>query len=180
MFADILMAYYKTGTVGHFSAPEVQGSNNFWLMKLVGKDIYRGDEVILEKFTALQKFKQLTENCSHLETDVKYREAVPIEPRPTIVTCNGNCPQEICPHFSSEIPALMNRCVFVMMQKHMYTRLKQGHVSTLIKNGPLCLYLMKQMRDAWASTLPGEEMENGDHYNTINNRFDTIVSVLDI
>ena len=44
-------------------------------MKLVNKELFRGDKIIFENLAALQKFKQLSEDCSNLETDVKYKKA---------------------------------------------------------------------------------------------------------
>lgn len=51
--------------------------------------MYRGDEIVLENIEPMQ---QLTEGCSNLESDVKYKSAQRIHVNPTIVTCNGSQP----------------------------------------------------------------------------------------
>ena len=97
-------------------------------MKLPAKELYRDAEIIFGNDADLQRFKQLTENCSNLETDVKYKEAVPIAPRPTIINCNGYTPGDICPHFNTELPALKNRCVFLLMKKPVVDRLSVSYL----------------------------------------------------
>ena len=52
-FADILSTRYPAYTVGYFSAPEISEQNQFWLMKLVNKELFRGDEIIFEPFKRL-------------------------------------------------------------------------------------------------------------------------------
>ena len=110
-------------------------------MKLPGKDLYGGDEVILENYAALQHFKQLTENCSNLETDVKYKDAVLIPQRPTIITCTG----DLFPHFSSELPVIQNRCTFIYMQKLLSERIPVTHIPMLLDNAEYFLDIVQHM-----------------------------------
>ena len=141
-FADTFCYYYPHYSIGYFFAPEVIGSNNVLLMKLPRKHMYRGDEIIIENFTALQRFKKLAENCNNLETDVKYKEAVHVTSRPTTITCNGDKPGDLCPHFSSKIDAIKNRCFFIMMRKTLSERIPVNHIPILLESDEYILDIM--------------------------------------
>lgn len=66
----------------------------------------------------MQKFKQLTEGCSNLETDVKYKAAQRINVNPNITTCNRENANDFYKHMNHEEKAIKNRCEFVFMVAH--------------------------------------------------------------
>jgi len=99
--ANIFTSYYERSEIGFFTTPG-RLTSQFWLQKLPDKNFYRGDEIVLEMIELMQKFKQLTENYSNLETDVKYHAPKRIAPKPTIVTCNGNSPVDFYMHMQQE------------------------------------------------------------------------------
>lgn len=113
-FANLLTAFYERSEIGYFSAPG-QYISPFWLAKLVGESLYRGDEIVLENVEPMQKFKQLTEGCSNLETDVKYKPAQRIAVNPSITTCNSEQCNDFYRHMNHEENAIKNRCEFVFM-----------------------------------------------------------------
>ena len=139
-------------------------------MKLPGKHIYRGDEFIIENFPALQ-----SENCSNLEIDVKYKEAVHAPPRPTIITCNGESTTDLYPHFNSDIDAVKNRCIFVMMRKKMEELIPSRHIGVLIKSGEYLLDIMYRLYkvEAYRKMECEEIFLSDNYYSKINGKYNT-------
>lgn len=140
-FANILTAFYKRSEIGYFSAPG-QYCSPFWLSKLVGKPMYRGDKIILENIEPMQKFKQLTEGCSKLETDVKYKSAQRIQVNPSITTCNGERPVDFYKHMQHETEAINNRCEFVYMGRALTRIIPYKDISRCVDNAQAAVALM--------------------------------------
>ena len=79
--------------------------------------IYRCDELVLEQLGFVQAFKQLTEGSKTLQTDVKFKDALPVDGRPVLVTMNGCSPRALLKFHPGEFEAIENRCMFIQMDE---------------------------------------------------------------
>ena len=113
--ADCLLSVFEKSDVGYFQCPMGNTVSSFMYADLLNKEAYRCDEFILEQAGVLQSFKQLTEGSSTLQTDVKYKDSTHVDPKPVIVTMNGDCREDVVKWFSSEFVAVSNRCVILLM-----------------------------------------------------------------
>lgn len=164
-FANLLTAFYARSEIGYFSAPG-QYTSSFWLAKLVGKSIYRGDEIVLENVEPTQKFKQLTEGCSNLETDVKYKGAQRICVNPSITTCNGKRKVDFYQHMEHEAAAINNRCEFFFMGRNLNRILPSKDIGHLVANSKECVAYMYKI----FQTVEQEQINNTciDYTNILN------------
>ena len=122
--ADCLLSVYDKSDVGYFQCPMGNNVSTFMYANLLNKEVYRCDEFILEHAGVLQSFKQLTEGSSTLQTDVKYKDSTHVDPKPVVVTMNGESREDVVKWFSSELQAVQNRCLILLMDmrlKDMYT-----------------------------------------------------------
>lgn len=139
MFANLHTAFYERSEIGYFSAPG-QYCSPFWLSKLVGKSMYRGDEIVLENVEPMQKFKQLTEGRSNLETDVKYKAAQRINVNPSITTCNRENTNDFYKHMNHEEKAIKNRCEFVFMGRSLTKVIPYKCIARCVDNSQAIIY----------------------------------------
>ena len=108
-FADCLLSIFDKSDVGYFQCPMGQNVSSFMYANLLNKEAYRCDEFILEHAGVLQSFKQLTEGSSTLQTDVKYKDSTHVDPKPVVVTMNGEAREDVVKWFSTEFTAIQNR-----------------------------------------------------------------------
>ena len=85
LMCSILSSVVPDDLVGQFNMCGMRSS--FWLQSLLHKALYIGEEIVLEEVSA-QTLKLLCEGSRSNYTDVKFADAIKIEPRPTIVTSN--------------------------------------------------------------------------------------------
>ena len=122
--ADCLLSVFDKSDIGYFQCPMGQNVSTFMYANLLNKEAYRCDEFILEHAGVLQSFKQLTEGSSTLQTDVKYKDSTHVDPKPVVVTMNGDAREDVVKWFSTEFTTLQNRCLILLMDmrlKDMYT-----------------------------------------------------------
>ena len=100
--ADCLLSAYDKSDIGYFQCPMGQNVSTFMYANLLNKEVYRCDEFILEHAGVLQSFKQLTEGSSTLQTDVKYKDSTHVDPKPVVVTMNGEAREDVVKWFSGE------------------------------------------------------------------------------
>ena len=122
--ADCLLSVFDKSDVGYFQCPMGQNVSTFMYANLLNKEAYRCDEFILEHAGVLQSFKQLTEGSSTLQTDVKYKDSTHVDPKPVVVTMNGDAREDVVKWFSTEFVVIQNRCLILLMDtnlKDVYT-----------------------------------------------------------
>ena len=117
--ADCLLSVFDKSDVGYFQCPMGQNVSTFMYANLLNKEAYRCDEFILEHAGVLQSFKQLTEGSNTLQTDVKYKDSTHIDPRPVVVTMNGDGREDVVKWFSTEFVAIQNRCLILLMDTNL-------------------------------------------------------------
>ena len=127
-FSEMLLSPFYPYEIGCFSSPASQGQNNFWLMALIGKSVYRSEELIMENYQCLQQFKMLAEGNQLLETEVKYQTNQKLPSKPVIVTTNAESPERFCLFFSDECQAVKNRTIWIKMSRHLYTRIPEANL----------------------------------------------------
>ena len=115
--ADLLLSLYEPFEIGYFACPMSSHISPFLFQGLINKLVYRCDELVLEQLGFVQSFKQLTEGSKTLQTDVKFKDALPVDSRPVIVTMNGDCPRDLLKFHPQEFEAVSNRCVFLQMDE---------------------------------------------------------------
>ena len=113
--ADLLLSIFNCYEIGYFQCPMSSHVSPFLFQGLINKSVFRCDELVLEQLGFLQSFKQLTEGSTTLQTDVKYKDSLPIDGRPVIVTMNGSDPRSLVKFHPGEFNALNNRCFFIQM-----------------------------------------------------------------
>ena len=123
--ADCLLSVFDKSDVGYFQCPMGQNVSTFMYANLLNKEAYRCDEFILEHAGVLQSFKQLTEGSSTLQTDVKYKDSTHVDPKPVVVTMNGDAREDVVKWFSTEFVAIQNRCLILLMD----TNLKDSYTN---------------------------------------------------
>lgn len=127
-FSEMLLSPFYPYEIGCFSSPASQGQNNFWLMALIGKSVYRSEELVMENYQCLQQFKMLAEGNQLLETEVKYQTNQKLPSKPVVVTTNAESPERFCLFFSDECQAVKNRTIWIKMSQHLYTRLPEKNL----------------------------------------------------
>ena len=126
-FADCLLAAFHPSEIGYFQCPMSNNVSNFMYANLINKLVYRCDEFFLEQLGVLQSFKQLTEGSKTLQTEIKYKDAINVDPRPVVVTMNGAYRSDVVKYHSQEWTAIKNRCLILKMEaplKSMFTNLQ--------------------------------------------------------
>ena len=97
-------------------------------MALIGKSVYRSEELIMENYQCLQQFKMLAEGNQLLETEVKYQTNQKLPSKPVVVTTNAESPERFCLFFSDECQAVKNRTIWIRMSQHLYTRIPEANL----------------------------------------------------
>ena len=92
--ADLILSCFKPFEIGYFNCPMSTNISPFLFQGLINKMVYRCDELVLEQLGMVQAFKQLTEGSKTLQTDVKFKDALP-DGRPVLVTMNGDSPRAL-------------------------------------------------------------------------------------
>ena len=115
--ADLLLSFYKSHEIGYFQCPMSNHISPFLFQGLINKLVFRCDELVLEQLGFVQSFKQLTEGSKTLQTDVKFKDSLPVDSRPVVVTMNGDCPRDLLKFHPGEFTAVDNRCFFVQMDE---------------------------------------------------------------
>ena len=116
-FGDCLLSCFRACEIGYFQCPMSTNVSVFMYANLINKLVYRCDEFFLEQLGVLQSFKQLTEGSTTLQTEIKYKDAINVDPRPVLVTMNGNDRQDVVKYHSGEWEAVNNRCIILKMDK---------------------------------------------------------------
>ena len=104
--------------------------------------MYRCDEFFLEQLGVLQSFKQLTEGSKTLQTEVKYKDAINVDPRPVIVTMNGQSRAEVVKYHSTEWDAVNNRCIILKMETRLKSLFTDLQLNSLRKGSHVLIDLL--------------------------------------
>lgn len=135
VICDALSSFWETPDIGHFRPPLTTTGSSFWLQDLLGKQLYRCDELYLERPEIMQTIKQLFEGHANLKTEIKYEGHQNIPRRPVLVSLNGNSSRDICKFQSSEFQAIKNRCYIYVMNNHMKSRInRMSYIDDMIDN----------------------------------------------
>lgn len=96
--------------------------SQFWLQDLPGKDIYIGEELILDQFN-VDYFKLLLEGSNRISVDVKHKPSVPLPKKPLLVTGNAYIWEYVSRHES----AFRNRCMLIRSDCNMQLNLSYDY-----------------------------------------------------
>ena len=141
--ADMLLSCFKPYEIGYFNCPMSTHISTFLFQGLINKSVYRCDELVLEQLGFVQAFKQLTEGSKTLQTDVKFKDALPVDGKPVIVTMNGDCPQSLLKFHPQEFHAMDNRNVFLQMNEPIKDIFTNKQMDQLTEGGlMLCLIIL--------------------------------------
>lgn len=131
---NILLSMYEKYQIGLIKVPLRNSSNTFWLQQVIGTEIYRIEECVLEDIQIVQIMKTLFEGNETLTADVKYSAPITVPRRPVVVTMNGNNIKDIVRFHSSEFEAFQARCNIFLMKTNINNRYQEGDLSLLYKH----------------------------------------------
>ena len=115
-FSNIITGYYLPHRVGQANSPQGNRLTDFWLQEARGCDIKIMEELKLPNEQIAQLFKELFEGNQNLMANRKYRDPLPIQRTPIVVTMNGDRPQELVEWCSKEWDAFANRCHIILFR----------------------------------------------------------------
>ena len=148
--ADILCTPYLSHEIGNCKIPMRVAGNTFWLENLPGTEIYRCEEAYLDQIDLVQIMKSLLEGNANLEADVKYKSPITIPKRPVILTMNGKHRSDDV-FFSSEVDAIANRSIILVMDRHISQRINDGSIALMKTHAR---YGLKVLYDKYRDTQP--------------------------
>ena len=103
----------------------------------------------------------MTEGSTTLQTEIKYKDAINVDPRPVVVTMNGTCRSDVVKYHSQEWTAIKNRCLILKMEaplKSMFTNLQ---LDSLRKGAHVLLRLvLENTKDVSRDSKGIEEFEH--------------------
>ena len=160
-FADCLLSGFHASEVGYFQCPMSNNVSNFMYANLINKLVYRCDEFFLEQLGVLQSFKQLTEGSRTLQTEIKYKDAINVDPRPVVVTMNGACRSDVVKYHSQEWTAIKNRCLILKMEAPLQSMFTNLQLDSLRKGAHVLLSLvLENTKDVSGVSKGVEEFED--------------------
>ena len=146
-FGDCLLSCFRPCEIGYFQCPMSTNVSVFMYANLINKLVYRCDEFFLEQLGVLQSFKQLTEGSTTLQTEIKYKDAINVDPRPVLVTMNGNDRQDVVKYHSGEWEAVNNRCIILKMDKPLKSCFSGNQLDALRKGAHVLIDLLLENTD---------------------------------
>lgn len=138
-FANLLTGCIKPEYIGHFNCPLSNNVSSFFLQACINTYIYRCDEFCFKQEGVVQCMKQLLEGSNCLNSDVKYRDATKIEPKPTVMTMNGDSLADIFKWFPLEEENFHTRCLILSFHTKLTSIFPRSELG-LIENCHNALY----------------------------------------
>lgn len=126
--ADLFASPFELYEIGQFALPTAKNTNQFWLEPLVGKQVYRAEELFIADEVVLQDVKKLFEGSPALVGGVKYKSALTIERRPVLVSMNGDSEYAVTRGMSNEFDTIANRSFIYVMREPVKTRYHMGSI----------------------------------------------------
>ena len=105
----------------------------------------------------MQSFKQLTEGSKTLQTEVKYKDAINVDPRPVIVTMNGTNRADVVKYHSTEWDAIKNRCIVLKMDCPLKQNFSGAQLDALRAGSHVLVDMLIQDTDPIDTDGPGIE-----------------------
>ena len=115
-FSNIVTGYFPPHRVGQVNSPQGNRLTDFWLQEARGCNIKIMEELKLPNEQIAQLFKELFEGNQNLMANRKYRDPLPIQRTPILITMNGDQPSELVEWCSKEWDAFANRCHILMFR----------------------------------------------------------------
>ena len=115
-FSNIITGYYPPHRIGQVNSPQGNRLTDFWLQEARGCDIKVMEELKLPNEQIAQLFKSLFERNQNVMANRKYRDPLPIQRTPILVTMNGDRPEELVQWCSKEWDAFTNRCHIILFR----------------------------------------------------------------
>nr|XP_047142279.1 uncharacterized protein LOC105846941 isoform X2 [Hydra vulgaris] len=140
--ANLLYSSFKRHEIGYFNCPTGPNPSAFLLQALSNCLAYRCDEMVFEHLGVIQLMKQLLEGSSTLTTDVKYKDAMPIDPHPTLITMNSSSKFDILKWHPSEYQAFENRCTKLFLGTPLLNIFNDKELREINACGPELLYML--------------------------------------
>ena len=131
MLANLITNVFEPYEHGIIAPPTSNQLSDFWLQDLVGKSVYRCEELTIEFKGVLQRMKQLMEGNKELDTPIKFGDNKSLKPRPLIVTMNGDHPSDIVGPYHEEFDAVQNRCIILLMKTTLSSYIPKKFISIL-------------------------------------------------
>lgn len=114
LLANLLTNVFEPYEHGVISPPMSNQLSDFWLQDLVGKSVYRCEELTIEFKGVLQRIKQLMEGNKELDTPIKFGDNKALKPKPLIITMNEDHKGDIVGPYHEEFDAVNNRCIILI------------------------------------------------------------------
>lgn len=114
LLANLLTNVFEPYEHGVISPPTSNQLSDFWLQDLVGKSVYRCEELTIELKGVLQRIKQLMEGNKELDTPIKFGDNKASKPKPLIITMNEDHKGDIVGPYHEEFDAVNNRCIILI------------------------------------------------------------------
>nr|XP_047142737.1 uncharacterized protein LOC124817008 isoform X2 [Hydra vulgaris] len=140
--ANLLYSNFKPHEIGYFNCPTGPNPSAFLLQALSNCLAYRCDEMVFEHIGVIQLMKQLLEGSNTLTTDVKYKDAMPIDPHPTLITMNSTSKFDILKWHPSEYQAFENRCTILFLGTPLLNIFNDKEIQEINTCGPELLYML--------------------------------------
>ena len=115
-FSNIITGYFPPYRVGQVNSPQGNRLTDFWLQEARGCDVKVMEELKLPNEQIAQLFKELFEGNQNLMANRKYRDSLPIQRTPVLITMNGERPEELVEWCSKEWDTFTNRCHIIMFR----------------------------------------------------------------
>ncbi|XP_047142739.1 uncharacterized protein LOC124817009 isoform X1 [Hydra vulgaris] len=140
--ANLLYSNFKPHEIGYFNCPTGPNPSAFLLQALSNCLAYRCDEMVFEHLGVIQLMKQLLEGSNTLTTDVKYNDAMLIDPHPTLITMNSTSKFDILKWHPSEYQAFENRCTILFLGTPLLNIFNDKELQEINTCGPELLYML--------------------------------------
>ena len=133
--ADLFTSPFEQYEIGQFALPTASKTNQFWLEPLIGKQIYRAEELYISDSNVMQQVKKLFEGSPALIGEIKYKSALTIQRRPVIVSMNGDSEYSVTRGMSNEFDTIANRSFIYTMNGPVKDRYHMGSLKCATKYG---------------------------------------------
>ena len=140
--ADYLTSLFPKHSVGMFTCPTGNNPSNFFLANLATAVCARCDEWVFENALVTQVMKQVFEGSESLQTDIKYKDSITIDPKPVILTLNADSFDDAFKWLPNEKANFETRCTALVMNTPMVDRVPEGTIGLLKQCKEELLWLM--------------------------------------
>ena len=137
--SKILVSVWHEHERGSFKVPSKHNSVAFPFTALPGTQVYLCEEFYVDTKNGLDMMKNVFEGNKALDCDRKYKAPISLQPRPVLVTLNGDRRESLVGDFWDEFPPFAARTYIVMMKKPLIRRFAEGDLKLLIKHAPFVI-----------------------------------------